>query len=68
MSKNIMKMESNTLVSNVHHEKPSATKYCSMVETFNYMKANSNVFAITELTGCHLVIHRVNHHKMTRNI
>lgn len=36
----MMKMESNKFVSNVHHEKPSATEYRSMVETSNFMKAN----------------------------
>lgn len=32
-------MEKNKFVSNVHHEKPSATEYRSTVETFNFMKA-----------------------------
>lgn len=36
----MMKMESNKFVSNAHHEKPSATEYLIMVETFNFMKAN----------------------------
>lgn len=64
----MMKMESNKFVSNVHHEKPIANEYRSMVETFNFMKANWNVFAIMELIGRHLVIQRDTHHKMTRNI
>lgn len=33
-------MESNKFVSNIHHEKPSATEYRSMVETFYFMKGN----------------------------